>query len=70
MTYKRAEQETHFSFNPIDDCWLISSTYRPHIRQLLERAEISDKETDERGRVVSVTGKVNRNQIRVFKRTN
>lgn len=65
--YSMDERETHFSYNPLEDYWLVYSTHRPHIRQLLERAEITDKETDERGRVVSVSGKVERNQIRIFK---
>ena len=67
--YSRNEQETLYNFCPIDNRWRIYSTYPPHIRQLLERAEIIRKETDDDddGRIVAVDGYVNRNQIRIFK---
>lgn len=67
--YSREEQETIYNFCPIDNRWRIYSTYPPHIRQLLERAEIIRQETDNDGRVIAVDGYVNRNQIRLFKPT-
>lgn len=65
--YLREEQETIYNYDPIDGNWRIYSTYPPHIRQLLERADIQEKETDKDGRVISVKGYVDKNQIRLFK---
>lgn len=65
--YSREEQETLYLYDPIDGHWRIYSTYPPHIRQLLERANIWSKQTDEDGRVISVEGYVDKNQVRLFK---
>jgi hypothetical protein len=67
--YSRPEQETHYNYDPIDKVWLVDSTYPPHIRRLLEHADIRDKETDADGRVIAVRGTVERNQVRLFKRS-
>ena len=65
--YPKDEQETLYLYDPFDGHWIISSTYPPHIRQLLERAQIHRQTTDDDGRVIAVEGKVARNQIRLFK---
>lgn len=65
--YSREEQETHYNYDPMDNHWRISSTYPPHIRKLLEYATITDKTTDEEGRVIEVRGTVDKNQVRLFK---
>jgi len=67
MRLSREEQETIFTYDVIDERWSIYSSYRPHIRQLLERAEIIRKDKDKQGRIVGVEGYVERNQIRIFK---
>ena len=43
------------------------STYPPHIRKLLDYANITCREYDEDGRVIAVKGFLNTNQIRLFK---
>lgn len=65
--YDRREQETHYNYDPIDDIWRVDSTYPPHIRRLLEYATITHKTTDGEGRVIAVTGIVDKNQVRLFK---
>lgn len=65
--YSREEQETIYNYDPIDGQWRVYSTYPPHIRQLMERADIHNKEIDEEGRTICVDGSVNRNQVRLFK---
>jgi hypothetical protein len=65
--YSKIEQETHYNYSPQENYWRIDSTYPPHIRKLLEVAEITNKEVDEQGRIISVMGVVNKNQVRLFK---
>ncbi|GAA0427292.1 hypothetical protein GCM10008934_16350 [Virgibacillus salarius] len=65
--YDRAEQETTYNYDPIDSNWRVFSTYPPDIRKLLEVADITNTVTDGTGRIISIDGYVNRNQIRLFK---
>lgn len=65
--YSKQEQETHYNYDPIQKLWRVDSTYPPHIRKLQEVAEITRKETDEDGRIISVVGIVNKSQVRLFK---
>lgn len=67
MRYLREEQETIYNYDVIEGQWHIYSSYPPHIRQLKERADISNEEKDGQGRTISVTGVVNKNQVRLFK---
>ena len=64
--YDRIEQETHYNYDPISKQWSVYSTYPPHIRQLLDKAVITDKVEDGEGRIIDVTGIVEANQIRLF----
>ena len=66
--YSRAEQETYYHYDPVTGFWNIYSTYPPHIKKILKNAKIADKETDEEGRVIAITGFVDANQIRLFKK--
>lgn len=65
--YSREEQETHYNYDPLAGNWRVDSTYPPHIRKLLEDATITHKTTDSEGRVIAVTGIVDKNQVRLFK---
>ncbi|WP_226036735.1 hypothetical protein [Aquibacillus saliphilus] len=65
--YERVEQETVYNYSAIDGDWRIYSTYPPHIRKLLEYAVIANKTTDGSGRVISVDGNVDKNQVRLFR---
>ncbi|MED3764709.1 hypothetical protein [Ureibacillus terrenus] len=66
--YSRIEQETHYNYDPVTGFWSVYSTYPPHIKKILKNAKIADKETDEEGQVIAVTGFVDANQIRLFKK--
>lgn len=65
--YDRIEQETHYNYDPIDNNWRVDSSYPPHIRTLLEYAIIEDRTLDEDGRVIAVRGRVDKNQVRLYK---
>ena len=65
--YSRIEQETLYRYDPITGYWHVDSTYPPHIRKLLDYANITGREYDEDGRVIAVKGFLNTNQIRLFK---
>ncbi|WP_077624967.1 hypothetical protein [Sediminibacillus massiliensis] len=65
--YPKQEQETLYLFDVMDGNWRVHSTYPPHIRKLLDYATIIDTETDENGRVITATGYVDKNQVRLFK---
>lgn len=65
--YDRQEQETLYNYDPINNSWLVYSTYPPHIRRLLDYAVITNQTTDEEGRVIAVNGTVDKNQVRLFK---
>lgn len=67
--YSRLEQETHYNYDPITETWQVDSTYPPHIRRLLQHSDITDKQTDEKGRIIAVRGVLERNQVRLFKRS-
>lgn len=64
--YSKEEQETSYNYDVCEGIWFIYSTYPPHIRQLLARATIYEKEFDNEGRIISVRGQVERNQLRLF----
>lgn len=65
--FGRQEQETLYLYDPIDANWRVDSTYPPHIRKLLDYATITHQTTDSDGRVIAVTGIVDKNQVRLFK---
>lgn len=65
--YDKIEQETVYNYDPLDGVWRVFSTYPPHIRKLLDNAAITDKSEDDDGRVISVDGVVEKNQVRLFK---
>ncbi|UOQ86202.1 hypothetical protein [Gracilibacillus salinarum] len=65
--YAKAEQETVYTYEPLDGYWRVYSSYPPHVRQLQAKAEIIRTDTDEAGKVIAVTGLVDTNQIRLFK---
>lgn len=68
--YERESQETLYSYTPIGECWLVYSTYPPHVRRLLDYATVSRIDHDTDGKVIAVTGTVDANQIRLFKPRN
>ncbi|UOQ48133.1 hypothetical protein MUN88_19130 [Gracilibacillus caseinilyticus] len=65
--YDKAEQETIYTYDVLEKRWRVYSTYPPDIRQLLGKAEMIAKTTDEAGRIISFDGYVDRNQVRLFK---
>lgn len=65
--YPKNEQESVYIYDADAGHWIISSTYPPHIRQLLERAQIHRQTVDDEGRIIAVEGTVDKNQIRLFK---
>lgn len=65
--YDREEQETLYNYDVQVGKWRVSSTYPPHIRKLLEYAQIMNKTTDSAGKIIEVVGFVEANQIRLFK---
>lgn len=67
MYYSREEQETLYLFDVINGDWRVSSTYPPHIRKLLDYANVTSTTKDAEGRVIAVEGLVDKNQIRLFK---
>ncbi|MCM3087137.1 hypothetical protein M3557_04340 [Bhargavaea ginsengi] len=67
--YSRDEQETHYSFSPVDGYYRIESTYPPDIRRIMERCEVVATVTDDRGRVILVTARADREQMRIYNRT-
>lgn len=67
--YSREEQETVLVYDPIGRNWRVYSTYPPHIRRLIERADDLNKYEGANGRIIEVTGTAEPNQIRFFKRS-
>ena len=61
------ERETLYNYDIQNDCWYVYSNHRPHITQILERAEITRKDKNDEGRIIAVEGKVEANQVRLFK---
>lgn len=65
--YPRIEQETIYNYDPTDKIWRIYSTYPPHIRKILERADIKKMIKDDDGRVIEVDAVAKPSQIRIYK---
>lgn len=66
MTYIREEQETIYNFDPIDEVWHIYSTYPPHIRRIMERADVATTVKNDDGRIIEVHAKAAPGQIRIY----
>lgn len=65
--YTMEERETVYRYDPIDKCWYIYSNHLPHIRKIIERAEIKKLEKDEKDRIIYVEAITEPNQVRLFK---
>ena len=65
--YNRDEQETIYRYDPIDSRWYIYSSYPPQVRRILDRGEVTRRETDEEGRIIAVEARAESNQVRLFK---
>lgn len=67
--YDREEQETIYNFDPIEKCWHVYSSYPPHIRRIIERADVIKTVKDDEGRIIEASGRASTGQVRLFKPT-
>lgn len=64
--YLMEERETVYRYDPIDKCWYIYSNHLPHIRKIIERAEIKKLEKDGKDRIIYVEAEASPGQIRIY----
>ncbi len=65
--FQKEEQETLYSYDPVDDQWIIYSTYPPDIKKIIANSEVTRKSTDKDGRVIEVNAIAKQNQVRLYK---